>query len=72
MNRRLAGAADDTFLDSAFLYFETPTMDMHVGGLMLVDPATMAKPYSFADMRALIDSPLPLAPCGSVRRVMHV
>lgn len=39
-------------LDSAFLYFETPTMHMHVGGLMLLDPSTMQQPYSFEDFRA--------------------
>ena len=49
-------------LDSAFLYFETPTMHMHVGGLMLVDPSTMPKPYSFAGMRDYIDSRMPLVP----------
>ena len=49
-------------LDSAFLYFETPTMHMHVGGLMLIDPSTMSKPYSFADFRAYIESRLPLVP----------
>jgi diacylglycerol O-acyltransferase / wax synthase len=47
-------------LDAAFLYFETPTMHMHVGGLMLVDPSTMSKPYSYADLHAYIDSRLPL------------
>ncbi|HEU5033896.1 MAG TPA: wax ester/triacylglycerol synthase family O-acyltransferase [Mycobacteriales bacterium] len=49
-------------LDSAFLYFETPTMHMHVGGLMLVDPATMSTPYSFADMRRYIESRMDLVP----------
>jgi diacylglycerol O-acyltransferase len=49
-------------LDSAFLYFETPTMHMHVGGLMLVDPSTMSKPYSFADIRDYIDRRMPLVP----------
>jgi len=49
-------------LDSAFLYFETPTMHMHVGGLMLIDPSTMSKPYSYADLRAYIESRLPLVP----------
>jgi len=47
-------------IDSAFLYFETPTMHMHVGGLMLVDPSTMSKPYSYADLRAYIDGRMPL------------
>jgi WS/DGAT/MGAT family acyltransferase len=49
-------------LDSAFLYFETPTLHMHVGGLMLVDPSTMSKPYSYADLRDYIDARMPLVP----------
>src|SRR5437763_2308661 len=49
-------------LDAAFLYFETPTMHMHVGGLMLIDPSTMPEPYSFAAMRENISSRLPLVP----------
>ena len=49
-------------LDSAFLYFETPTMHMHVGGLMLVDPSTMSKPYTFPDLREYIGGRLPLVP----------
>jgi WS/DGAT/MGAT family acyltransferase len=49
-------------LDSAFLYFETPTMHMHVGGLMLVDPSTMSQPYSFARLRTYIDGRMPLVP----------
>jgi diacylglycerol O-acyltransferase / wax synthase len=49
-------------LDSAFLYFETPTMHMHVGGLMLIDPSTMSKPYSYADVHDYIESRLPLVP----------
>src|SRR3954447_25376780 len=49
-------------LDSAFLFFETPNMHMHVGGLMLIDPSTMSQPYSYARMRDYIDSRLPLVP----------
>jgi WS/DGAT/MGAT family acyltransferase len=49
-------------LDSAFLYFETPTMHMHVGGLMLVDPSTAPKPYSFADYREYVERRLPRVP----------
>src|ERR1044072_5930030 len=49
-------------LGSGFLSFETPTMHMHVGGLMLVDPSTMSKPYSYADFRAYIDARMPLVP----------
>ncbi|HEX3822897.1 MAG TPA: wax ester/triacylglycerol synthase family O-acyltransferase [Mycobacteriales bacterium] len=49
-------------LDSAFLIFETSTMHMHVGGLMLIDPSTAPQPYSFADYRAYIESRLPRVP----------
>jgi WS/DGAT/MGAT family acyltransferase len=49
-------------LDAAFLYFETPTMHMHVGGLMLIDPSTMPEPYSYARMHDYIESRLPLVP----------
>ena len=49
-------------LDSAFLIFETSTMHMHVGGLMLVDPSTASKPYSFEDYRAYIERRLPRVP----------
>jgi WS/DGAT/MGAT family acyltransferase len=49
-------------LDSAFLYFETPTMHMHVGGLMLVDPSGAKQPYSFENYRAYIESRLPRVP----------
>jgi WS/DGAT/MGAT family acyltransferase len=49
-------------LDSAFLYFETPTMHMHVGGLMLVDPSEAKEPYSFENYRAYIEARLPRVP----------
>src|SRR5581483_8834463 len=49
-------------LDSAFLIFETSTMHMHVGGLMLVDPSTASKPYTFEDYRAYIERRLPRVP----------
>ncbi|MGN6473587.1 MAG: WS/DGAT/MGAT family O-acyltransferase [Mycobacteriales bacterium] len=49
-------------MDSAFLYFETPTMHMHVGGLMLVDPSGAKKPYSFEDYREYIASRLHRVP----------
>jgi WS/DGAT/MGAT family acyltransferase len=49
-------------LDSAFLYFETPTMHMHVGGLMLVDPSTAPRPYAFADYRDYVERRLPRVP----------
>ena len=49
-------------LDAAFLYFETPAGHMHVGGLMLVDPSTMTKPYSYQDFHDYIESRMFLVP----------
>src|SRR3954465_11799746 len=49
-------------LDAAFLYFETPTMHMHVGGLMLVDFSEAKEPYSYARMRAYIEAREGLVP----------
>jgi WS/DGAT/MGAT family acyltransferase len=49
-------------LDAAFLYFETPTMHMHVGGLMLVDFSEAKEPYSYERMRAYIESRQGLVP----------
>ena len=43
-------------LDAAFLYFETPTMHMHVCGLIVLDPSTMPGGYSFAAVRDHIQS----------------
>jgi WS/DGAT/MGAT family acyltransferase len=44
------------------LIFENATMHMHVGGLMIVDPSTADKPYSFADYRHYVESRLPRVP----------
>jgi diacylglycerol O-acyltransferase / wax synthase len=49
-------------LDAAFLYFETPTMHMHVGGLMLVDFSAASEPYSYPRMREYIRSREGLVP----------
>src|SRR3954451_9510567 len=49
-------------LDAAFLYFETPTMHMHVGGLMLIDFSEAKEPYSYARMRAYIEAREGLVP----------
>jgi diacylglycerol O-acyltransferase len=49
-------------LDSAFLIFETSTMHMHVGGLMLIDPSTAKTPYSFGAYRSYVESRLPRVP----------
>ena len=41
-------------LDASFLYLETPAQLMHVCGLIVLDPATMPEPYSFATMRCVM------------------
>lgn len=42
-------------LDAAFLYFETPSMHMHVCGLLLLDPSTMEGGYRFERIRRMLD-----------------
>ena len=39
-------------LDGAFLYCETPTMHLHVCGLLILDPATIPSGYSFDRFRS--------------------
>ena len=46
-------------LDAAFLYCETPTMHMHVCGLLLLDPSTMAAGYSYEQIRSMVHDRLP-------------
>lgn len=36
-----------TGLDASFLYFETPSTHLHVGGIMVLDPSTSKSEYSF-------------------------
>src|SRR5690349_14819438 len=43
-------------LDASFLYLETPEQLLHVCGLIILDPSTMPEPYSFASLKAEIDS----------------
>lgn len=38
-------------LDASFLYLETPDQLMHVCAVMVLDPATMVAPYSFASLQ---------------------
>jgi WS/DGAT/MGAT family acyltransferase len=52
-------------LDAAFLYFETPSMHMHVCGLLVLDPATMAGGYSFERIRQMLVERHPLMPAMS-------
>ncbi len=53
-------------LDAAFLYGETPTMHMHVMGLIVVDPDTMPGGYRFEKIRDLIEARSKVVP--SMRR----
>ncbi len=43
-------------LDASFLYLETPEQLLHVCGVIVLDPSTMPDGYSFATMKALINS----------------
>lgn len=58
-------------LDAAFLYFETPSMHMHVAMTAILDPSTMPEGYSFERIKETIASRLHLvAPFR--RRVVEV
>jgi diacylglycerol O-acyltransferase len=49
-------------LDAAFVYLETPTNHMHVGLVGVFDPSTTPGGYSFAKVRARVESRLSLVP----------
>ncbi len=49
-------------LDAAFLYFETPSMHMHVCGMLILDPSTMQGGYSFDRIRQMLLERFPLMP----------
>ncbi len=53
-------------LDAAFLYCETPTMHLHVCGLLLLDPSTMPSGYSYDRIRSMAHERLSKIP--SVRQ----
>ncbi|HZU79878.1 MAG TPA: wax ester/triacylglycerol synthase family O-acyltransferase, partial [Acidimicrobiales bacterium] len=57
-------------LDAMFLYFETPSMHMHVCGLLVLDPSTMPGGYSFARIRRMLEERHPLMPSMSRRLVV--
>jgi WS/DGAT/MGAT family acyltransferase len=49
-------------LDASFLYFETPTMHMHVVAAIVHDPSTVEGGYSFQKVKEHVASRLHLAP----------
>jgi WS/DGAT/MGAT family acyltransferase len=53
-------------LDAAFLYCETPTMHLHVCGLLVLDPSTTASGDSYERIRSMLKERMPTVP--DVRR----
>jgi len=49
-------------LDATFLYCETPTMHLHVCGLLVLDTTTMPDGYSFDHIRSMLFERLPKVP----------
>jgi WS/DGAT/MGAT family acyltransferase len=58
-------------LDASFLYFETPSMHMHVAMTAIFDPSTMEGGYEFGKIKDFIASRLHLVPPFR-RRVVEV
>ena len=58
-------------MDASFLYFETPSMHMHVAMTAIFDPSTMPEGYSFDKVKEFIASRLHLVPPFR-RRVVEV
>lgn len=58
-------------LDSAFLSMETPAMHLHVAIAAVIDPTTMAAPYSFDQLKAFVTRRL-LGDAAFRRRVVEV
>jgi WS/DGAT/MGAT family acyltransferase len=51
-----------TGLDASFLYFETPTMHMHVCAVIIFDPSSAPGGYSFERVRSTLENRLHLVP----------
>jgi WS/DGAT/MGAT family acyltransferase len=49
-------------LDASFLYLETPSSYMHVAGLMVLDPTTAPRTWTFEEVREMMAERLHLAP----------
>jgi WS/DGAT/MGAT family acyltransferase len=60
-----------TGLDASFLYFETPTMHMHVCATITFDPESVEGGYSFENVRQMLQDRLHLVPPFR-RRLMSV
>jgi WS/DGAT/MGAT family acyltransferase len=58
-------------MDASFLYFETPSMHMHVAMTAIFDPSTMPGGYAFEKVKEFIESRLHLVPPFR-RRVVEV
>jgi WS/DGAT/MGAT family acyltransferase len=67
----LSGVERLSGLDASFLYFETPSMHMHVAMTAIFDPSTMPGGYSFDKVKDFIASRLHLVPPFR-RRVVEV
>jgi WS/DGAT/MGAT family acyltransferase len=57
-------------LDAAFLYFETPSMHMHVCGLLVLDTSQIPGGYSFDRIRQMLLERHPLMPAMSRKLVV--
>ena len=57
-------------LDATFVYCETPTMHLHVCGLMILDTSTMSGGYSFARIRSMLSERL-TSVSAVRRRLVH-
>lgn len=58
-------------VDSAFLSLETPTMQMHIVGVIILDPSTVEDGYSFDNLKRLLMSRIHRMP-PFYRRVRRV
>ena len=58
-------------MDASFLYFETPSMHMHVAMTAIFDPSTMPGGYEFDKIKDFIESRLHLVPPFR-RRIIQV
>lgn len=51
-----------TGMDASFLYMETPSVHMHVTGVLVLDPSTMPGECSFERIRDKVQARLPVLP----------